>query len=230
MNPERHISSEALAESLDAAGEAHLAKCERCLAQRDALLSVRRAIGAMPRVAAPPNEAVAMLRDVARRARRTRIAGATAVAVALVALAVVVLRSRSNAPFSSTFMDEIALDHLHYKDNPSPAQYSGSRDEVAAWFASTLGHPMRLSRLEATDILGGRNCYLHGKYAALVLAERAHHRLSLFDIPSVSVRRAGCASAQGVRLCAIPDPDGGSRVLAGDLPEEEMMRLLAESL
>jgi len=89
---------------------------------------------------------------------------------------------------------------------------------------------MRLARLEATEMLGGRNCYLNGKYAALVLAVRAQHRLSLFGIPSVTARRVGCATAQGVRVCAIADPDGGSRVLAGDSPEDEMMRLLAESL
>jgi hypothetical protein len=127
-------------------------------------------------------------------------------------------------------MDEIALDHLHYVNHPNPAQFSGSREELARWFAPTLGHPMRLASLEATDYIGGRNCWLRGKYAALVLAERANHRLSLFDIPAVPPRRPACGSAQGVRVCAIPDPDGGARVIVGDLPDAEMMRLLGESI
>lgn len=229
MNVDPHVATERLADSLDAIAGAHVERCPKCRAQRDALVAVRSAIGDLDRAAAPPPEVARALRGVARRAVARRVA-LVLLAAALVALVVVAAGVRKTAPFQSSFMDEIALDHLHYRDHPTPAQFTGTRDEVAAWFAPTLGHPMRLAPLEATEIIGGRNCYLHGKYAALVLAERARHRLSLFDIPGVEAQRAGCATAQGVRVCAIADPDGGSRVLAGDLPEEEMMRLLAESL
>jgi hypothetical protein len=36
--------------------------------------------------------------------------------------------------------------------------------------------------------------------------------------------------ASGVNVCGVSDPHGGSRVLAGNLPEPEMLRLLDESM
>lgn len=201
---------------------------------RDAQEVVRAALGRLPRTAAPPAAAIALLERAARSERalrrRFRVAVLAAVTVVVAIGAVAVAGRRTADPFPAPFMDEIALDHLHYAQRTNGAQFSGPREDLARWFAPTLGHPMRLRPVEATDYHGGRNCWLRGKYAALVFAERAQHRLSLFEIPEVSPRRAACGISQGVRVCAVPDPDGGSRVLVGDLPEPEMMRLLSESI
>jgi hypothetical protein len=231
---DRHLSSEDLVESPEGTAAAHLAGCPICAERRRLLLEVRATIETLDRAAPPPRGALELLERAAQREqqRRRRWAWFALAAAAMgVAVAIVLgVRARTSQPFADAFMDEIALDHLHYVRHPSPAQFTGSREELARWFAPTLGHPMRLASLEATEYIGGRNCWLRGKYAALVLADRASHRLSLFDIPAVAPRRAACGSAQGVRVCAIPDPDGGARVIVGDLPDAEMMRLLVESI
>jgi hypothetical protein len=124
---------------------------------------------------------------------------------------------------------ELALDHLHYERNASAAEVSGDSERIEKYFARELNRPPRLAALEGTELVGGKRCRIGGEWSALVWLERAGHWLSFFSMPQDAVASRGCTHTQGINVCGIPDPRGGSRVLAGNLPQVEMLRLLDES-
>jgi hypothetical protein len=84
--------------------------------------------------------------------------------------------------------------------------------------------------LEAATVVGGKRCRIGGEWSALIWLERAGRWLSLFSMPQDAVATRGCVRASGVNVCGVADPQGGSRVLAGTLPDAEMLRLLDESM
>ncbi|MGH7271098.1 MAG: hypothetical protein ACREJ3_11770 [Polyangiaceae bacterium] len=234
MNRSEHLRDEDLADALTRAQEAHVDHCTECANRRSTTLAVQEAVRALPRAAEPPASALALLehpgsaRPWRRRTRRI-VLGALA-AAALAASVLVALRLQHHAPMSPALAEEIALDHLHYENKTQAAEVSGSTEQIDAYFTRTLQRDPRLAPLEATTLLGGKRCRIGGQWSALVWLERAGHWLSLFSMPQDAVARRGCVREAGVNVCGIRDPNGGARVLAGNLPNAEMLRLLDESM
>ncbi len=229
---DRHLSPEEIEGDLAGAGADHVRTCAACAQRRSALQLVHAGIASLGREAPPPAAAVALLGAAQRISRRRAWLAGGVVALSLFALATVaavLMARRSGSPLSVSLLDEIALDHLHYVHLDSASQFSGRASDIATWFRPTLGRVPRLADVEALSFRGARNCRLAGQRVALVFVERAGHRLSLFVMPRVSSRGAGCAESQRMRVCSIPDPQGGTRALVGDLAAREMLRLLAES-
>ncbi len=191
--------------------------------------AIRRALGALPRTAPVPEGALALLR--AHRGTRRRRSIALLVAAAMVtAVAAFAIQVRRSRPLPSDLTDELALDHLHYANRTEAAEVRGDPQTIASFFAERLGFTPHYGSIEAARFEGARSCRIGGKWTALAWVDRAGHWLSLFAMPEHVAQGRGCMMAQGVRVCASPDPRGGARVLVGDLPESEMLRLVDESL
>lgn len=232
-----HLPDERLIEAGARGEEAanHLETCAECRVRRDAALEVRGAIAKLDRQAPAPPEAIALLlraeeerpRAKARWARRAALGiGAAALASLVFAWAT---RRSPRQPLSRPLVDEIALDHLHYERRVEAAEVRGEPAELSAFFEDRIGFSPRLSAVEATTLAGGKACRIGGEWTALVWLERAGHWLSLFVMPGAEPSGRGCAESQGVRVCAVPDPGGGARVVVGALPPAEMLRLAEES-
>ncbi len=226
-----HIAVEDLAEPLTKSQQDHVAQCPLCNPRRQALLEVRRAVGALPRAAEVPAATMELL-DGQVRARRVprRFVALAAAAVMAVAAAALLLPMARRSALDAPLAEEIALDHLHYERRLEAAEVRGTPDEIAGFFERTLSRRPHFADLEATSLLGGKRCRIGGRWSALVWLDRAGRWLSLFALPQDAVHRRGCTRAAGVNVCAARDPAGGSRVLAGNLPDAELLRLLDESL
>jgi len=191
--------------------------------------AIRIALASLPRTAPVPEGALAVLR--AHRRRRRRRSMALLMVAAVVALvAAFAIQVRRSCPLPSDLTNELALDHLHYANRTDAAEVRGDPQTIAGWFSQRLGFTPHYGRIEAARFEGARACRIGGKWTALAWVDRAGHWLSLFAMPEHVARARGCTTAQGVRVCASPDPRGGARVLVGDLPESEMLRLVDESL
>ncbi len=193
---------------------------------------IRAALKTLPREAEVPAAALALLEGERRsRRRRRRFALAAAALAALVAItAGVWVVARPRLPVPRDLADELALDHLHYEHHAEAAEVRGDPAAVSAYFAHKLGFAPHYGAIEAATLLGAKPCRIAGKWTALLWLDRAGHWLSLFTMPEHDIRGRGCTTAEGVRVCSVPDPSGGARVLVGDLPESEMLRLASESL
>ncbi len=230
-----HLRDEELGDSLTRAQQGHVDHCTDCAHRRSAILAVQEAVRALPRTAEPPAAAMALLENPAKaqrpwsKRRWLIVAIGSATAVAAVVL-FVTLRSGHHAPMKDDLAQEIALDHLHYEHNTNAAEVSGSPDQIGDYFAQTLQRRPRLAPLEAATVVGGKRCRIGGEWSALIWLERAGRWLSLFSMPQDAVASRGCVRASGVNVCGVADPHGGSRVLAGNLPDAEMLRLLDESM
>lgn len=226
-----HIAVEDLAEPLTRSQQEHVSRCLRCHEQRQVLLAVRRAVGALPTAAEVPAATLALLSGrVRQRTIPLRLVALAAAAVVAIVTAGLLLPPGPRAALDAPLAEEIALDHLHYEHRLEAAEVRGTRDEVASFFERTLSRRPHLADLEATSLLGGKRCRIGGRWSALVWLDRAGRWLSLFALPQDAVRRRGCTRSAGVNVCAARDPAGGSRVLAGNLPDAELLRLLDESL
>jgi hypothetical protein len=233
MKLDAHLRDEELADEPSPEREAHLRGCAACRQRREAQLAVRLALRALSRDAAVPAAVRALLETQKRATRVRRLLVASAFAALLVAAAASVLvgmTRRPSTPMPSPLVDELALDHIHYEHRADLAEVRGDPAILSSYFGSRLGFAPHYGTLEAANFEGGKPCRIAGKWTALVWLDRAGHWLSLFAMPEHHADRRGCALAEGVRVCASPDPRGGARVLVGDLPEEEMLRLVDESL
>ena len=237
MNRSEHLRDEELGDALNRAQQRHMDQCRDCAHRRSTILAVQEAIHALPRTAEPPAKAMALLEGptVARarprwsRARWGVVVG-SAVAVAAAVVLFTMIRSDHRAAMNDELAQEIALDHLHYEHNTNAAEVSGSPDQIGDYFAQTLQRRPHLASLEAATVLGGKRCRIGGEWSALIWLERAGRWLSLFSMPQDAIASRGCVRASGVNVCGVVDPHGGSRVLAGNLPDAEMLRLLDESM
>ncbi len=237
MNRSEHLRDEELGDALTRAQQGHVDHCPDCANRRSTIRAVQEAVHALPRTAEPPAAALALLEDPSARRRgpwwrrhgRSALALAAAAAVAAIGV-LVTLRANDRAPMQESLAQEIALDHLHYEHRVEAAEVSGSADQIGDYFAQTLRRRPHLAPLEAANVVGGRRCRIGGEWSALIWLERAGQWLSLFSMPQDAVSSRGCARASGVNVCGVTDPHGGSRILAGNLPSTEMLRLLDESL
>ncbi len=231
MKPGVHLRDEDLLGPLLREQEEHLRACASCAGRASNQEQIRAAVRGMAREAPVPVAAATLLTEAAASSRLLRRWVALLAAVTIsVAVAVVWATHRPRGPLPAPLVDELALDHLHYERKVEAAQVKGDEASISAWFAGKLGFSPHLGSIEATTVEGAKPCRIAGQWTALVWLDRAGHWLSLFTMPQQTADRRGCASAQGVRVCASPDPRGGARVLVGDLPEGEMLRLVDESL
>lgn len=233
-----HLDELELADALTKPQQLHVAGCPDCAARRNVILAVRGAVSGLPRSAEPPAAALALVaktaampRQRSRWKRRARDLVRPLALGAAAALLVLLLGPRAlrPGPMDGALAQEIALDHLHYENDAGSAEVSGSAEQIDEFFARTLQRRPHLAAPEAAKLIGGKRCRIGGEWSALIWLERAGHWLSLFSMPQEAVVRRGCARASGVTVCGVPDPRGGSRVLAGRLPNQEMLRLLDES-
>lgn len=236
MNRSEHLREEDLGDALTRAQQAHVDHCPECAHRRSTILAVQEAVRALPRTAEPPAAALALLENPANARRPwskwhkvSVLLGSAAAAAAAVVL-FVALRSDDRAPMKNDLAEEIALDHLHYEHNTNAAEVSGTTNQIGDFFEQTLKRRPHLASIEAATVVGGKRCRIGGEWSALVWLERAGRWLSLFSMPQDAVARRGCVREVGVNVCGIRDPSGGSRVLAGNLPDAEMLRLLDESM
>lgn len=232
MKSNAHLRDHELLEPTTRAHEEHLASCAACRQRRDVQVTVRGAVKLVDREAPPSPAALALLQEAASKpsGRRWVLMIAAAALVVSATLVLFLKERRQQAPFPAPLVEELALDHLHYQHNVEAAEVRGDPATIASWFAGKLGFAPHLGAMEATSLEGAKPCRIAGKWTALVWLDRAGHWLSLFTMPEQIAYARGCASAQGVRVCAVPDPRGGSRVLVGDLSPEELLRLADESL
>jgi hypothetical protein len=237
MNRSEHLRDEELGDALNRVQQRHLDRCRDCAHRRSTILAVREAIHALPRTAEPPAATMALLagpiaarfRPRWHRGRWGAVAGVAAAVVAAVVL-FAMLHSDRRGAMNDALAQEIALDHLHYEHNANAAEVSGSPEQIGDYFARTLQRRPHLAQLEAANVVGGKRCRIGGEWSALIWLERAGRWLSLFSMPQEAVASRSCVRASGVNVCGVADPRGGSRVLAGNLPEAEMLRLLDESM
>lgn len=235
MNRSEHLRDEELGDSLTRAQQGHVDHCPDCAHRRSAILAVQEAVRALPRTAEPPAAAMALLENPAKarrpwsKRRWLSVALSSAATVAAVVL-FVTFRSGQRTPMKDELAEEIALDHLHYEHNANAAEVSGSTDQIGDYFEQTLKRRPHLAPIEAATVVGGKRCRIGGEWSALIWMERAGRWLSLFSMPQDAIARRGCVREAGVNVCGIRDPSGGSRVLAGNLPDTEMLRLLDESM
>lgn len=239
MNRSAHLGDEELSEALARAQQAHVDRCPDCARRRSAVLAVRQAVRGLPRTADPPAATMAVLeapRAAPHRPWWRRQRGGVSLAAAAAALLLVGLgvgwsaRPTQRAPMREALAQEIALDHLHYEHKREAAEISGSTDQIGDYFEQTLRRRPHLAPLEATSVVGAKRCRIGGEWSALIWLERAGRWLSLFSMPHDAVASRGCTRAAGVSVCGVPDPRGGARVLAGSLPDAELLRLLDESM
>jgi hypothetical protein len=226
-----HPSDEELLEP-SATTEAHLATCETCASRRDAHRTIRASLAELPRHAEIPAVARALLETRRRRSRtlqRAAVVGVSSAVVCAMLGAWFALHGPREA-LPKDLAEELALDHLHYEHHIEAAAVRGDPNAISAYFARTLGFAPHYGAIEAATFEGGKPCRIAGRWTALAWLDRAGHWLSLFTMPNHAMSARGCASAEGVHVCGAPDPNGGARVLVGDLSEAEMMRLVDESL
>ncbi len=235
MTRRGHLRDEDLGDALTRSQQHHVDTCSRCAHRRSTVLAVQEAVRSLPRTAEPPASALALLEEPRRPRRllwtsRKRWLVAASLAAAAAMLVIALRREhRDRGPMGDDLAQEIALDHLHYERNSRAAEVTGDSDRIESYFAETLHRRPNVAPLEGTELIGGKRCRIGGEWSALVWLERAGHWLSLFSMPQDAVATRGCTRASGVTVCGIPDPYGGSRVLAGNLPDAEMLRLLDES-
>lgn len=239
MSQLEHLRDDELDDALTRAQRAHLDQCSACACRRRTILAVREAVGALPRTADPPAAVAALLDDPSsarrppawQRHRTTLWVGAAAVTGLVFVVSVLhSVRRSERAPIQGSLAQEIALDHLHYENKAEAAEVSGSPEQIGEYFARTIRRRLHLAPLEATNVVGGKRCRIGGQWSALIWLERAGRWLSLFSMPQDAVAIRGCTRASEVNVCGVREPHGGSRVLAGNLPDAEMLRLLDESM
>lgn len=235
MSRPEHLRDEELGEALTRAQQHHVDQCPDCAHRRSTILAVQEAVRALPRTAEPPAAAMALLdtpkaaeRSWSKRRKWGLLAGSAAAVVAVALFAT--LRPGHRVAMNEALAQQIALDHLHYEHNSNAAEVKGSSEQIGDYFAQTLKRRPHLAPLEAATVVGGKRCRIGGEWSALIWLERAGRWLSLFSMPQDVVARRGCVHASGVNVCGVSDPQGGSRVLAGNLPDAEMLRLLDESM
>lgn len=231
MSRSGHLGDEELLGPHTNEEHVHLGVCSSCSQRKSNQEWIRAAIRDLDRTAPAPPDAVALLAEAAAPSplRRLWLTG-TAVALAGIVAATVWAVRRPLAPLPAPVVDELALDHLHYEHKTDAAAVKGNEATIASYFTDKLGFSPHLGPLEAVTIEGAKPCRIAGHWTALVWLDRAGHWLSLFTMPQQIADGRGCSRAEGVLVCASPDPRGGARVLVGDLPQPEMMRLLKESL
>ncbi len=236
MNRHEHVENEALYDELTLAQRDHVALCTECAQRHRTALAVKTAVAALPREAPASAAVLALLEAKAAESRwrwprqRPWFALAAAATVLAAVYLVVVSQPRQRPPMNHELAQEIALDHLHYENNSNAAEITGSLGQIDDFFAQTIKRRPRLALLEAANVVGGKRCRIGGEWSALIWLERAGRWLSLFSMPQDAIASRGCMRAAGVNVCGVGDPHGGSRVLAGNLPEPEMLRLLDESM
>ncbi len=209
-----------------AAVDAHLTTCASCRTRLQALRALKHSIARLPSREEPPGAVRAhidALRLGVPSARRPRRAVAVA-ALAVAAGAVFVLLQPSDP--TARLADDLVADHLHSVPEVRPAEIATSdAAAIERFFGDHLAfHPV-VPDLPAATLLGARLCQIEGRRVELLFYRQQNRTLSLF-VSDRPVARDDCWAARGHHVCS-RSKDGLTLLLVGQLPADELRRLLA---
>jgi anti-sigma factor RsiW len=124
--------------------------------------------------------------------------------------------------------DDLVADHLRSVPDVRPAEIaSDDRGAILRFFAGHVPFPAVVPELPGAELLGGRLCQIEGRRVELLFYRREERTLSLFvtDTPSGD---ANCWETRAHHVCS-RSHGRTSMLLVGQLPADELRRLLAES-
>lgn len=210
--------------------EAHLATCPACRAQLATLRALKHAISHLPS-SEEPTGAVRARVDALRLGQRARrpwraVGLSMAAAGVLVALSTLMLR-RVGDPVAR-LADDLVADHLHSVPEVRPAEIASSDPaELTRFFSGHVPFSAVVPKLPGATLLGGRLCKIEERRVELLFYKREQRTLSLFisDRPGTS---AGCRESRGHHVCS-RSQGNLTMLLVGELPADELSRLLNES-
>ncbi len=209
----------------------HLARCGTCRACMESLRAVKHAVARLPSQEEPPGAVrahVEALRLDQRARRKWRIvAPAAAAAVLVVAVAATLLVRRGS--HTAQLAEDLIADHLSSVPDVKPAEIASSdRGDVARFFAEHLPFAAVVPELPGTQLLGARVCRIEGRRVELLFYRRENRTLSLFVTDS-PVDGGQCWAARGHHVCSRSNAEL-TLLLVGELPADELRRLLDESV
>lgn len=234
-----HASNERLSAYLDDAGhlvaeraglETHLADCAQCANRLDALRALKHAVARLPSREEPTGavrtHVEALRLEQPPRERRRRVFGLAAAA----ALAVTVAASYAirRVDHAAGLADDLVADHLSSVPEVRPAEIaSNDRASIAQFFGDHVPFPVVVPDVPGADLLGARLCRIEGRRVELLFYRREGRTLSLF-VTDNPVAGGACWAARGHHVCSRVQGKT-AMLLVGELPADELRRLLDES-
>jgi len=210
---------------------AHLSACPDCYTRLESLRALKHAVARLPSREEPPGAIRARI-DVLRfgqRARpRWRMVALTVGPVAAAVVAVWGGLTVRNDTQAARLADELVMDHLHSVPEVRPAEIASSdRNEIMQFFVDHLPFRPLVPDVPGTQLIGARLCQIGALRVELLFYQREARTLSLFvtDQPIASDR---CWSAHDHHVCGRSIAQV-SMLLVGQLPADELRRLLDES-
>lgn len=220
----------ALAPSERDAVASHLATCGVCRACLESLRAVKHVVARLPSQEEPPGAVRAHV-EALRLNQRPRwrwrsVALAAAAAVVMVIAATLVVRRGGH---TAQLAEDLIADHLSSVPEVKPAEIASSdRGDVVRFFAEHLPFAAVVPELPGTQLLGARLCRIEGRRVELLFYRRENRTLSLFVTDS-PVAAGQCWAARGHHVCSRSDAQL-TLLLVGELPADELRRLLDESV
>jgi len=209
----------------------HLATCGICRAYLESMRAVKHAVARLPSQEEPPGTIrahVEALRLDRRHRRGLKIVAPVATAAVLVVaiVATVALRRGDRA---AQLAEYLIADHLSSVPEVKPAEIaSNDREDVARFFAEHLPFAAVVPVLPGTQLMGARLCRIEGRRVELLFYRREGQTLSLF-VTDTPVAGGPCWAARGHHVCSRSNAEL-TLLLVGELPAEELRRLLDESV
>jgi anti-sigma factor RsiW len=155
------------------------------------------------------------------------VAPAAAAAVLVVAVGSTLVMRRSG--HMEQLAEDLIADHLSSVPEVKPAEIASSdRADVVRFFAEHLPFAAVVPELPGTQLLGARLCRIEGRRVELLFYRRENRTLSLFVTDS-PVAAGQCWAGRGHHVCSRSDAKL-TFLLVGELPADELRRLLDESL
>lgn len=219
---------------------AHLRECDSCQAHFEAQTEWARILHEKLPCELAPASLQARIANLAERRQSSRFywphtrPARTAVA-ALALLVVGFLAWWTYRIPSQRFFEELCEDHAKYLSAESQLQ-SNDPAAIEAWFLGQAGFGVRVPKLENTELLGSRLCFLKRRKAALIFYRRQGRPVSLFELSESDVSLSALnrmvidgspiwhKSLNGYSLVAFENR-GVVSMLVSDLRESELLAL-----
>jgi anti-sigma factor RsiW len=209
--------------------QAHLPECPACRSRLESLRAIKHAVARLGDREEPPGAVrshVEALRLASKAPRLwRRCAWAAAVAAAVAGTALWSFRASNEV---DRLADELVADHLHSVPEVRPAEVSSSDPaEIERFFARHLPFAAVVPDLPGAALIGGRLCQIEGRRVELLFYRHEDRTLSLFATDR-QLLEEGCHGARGHQVCS-RSMGGLTFLLVGELPEDELRRLLLEA-
>ncbi len=210
--------------------EAHLGECVPCSQRLESLRALKHAIARLPSREEPPGAVRAhvealQLGKAPHGRHRTRLLMAAAAAAAVLVITGLAMRRDHR---TAGLADDLVADHLSSVPEVRPAEIASSdRDAILRFFAEHVPFAAVVPNVPGAELLGARLCRIEGRRVELLFYRRENRTLSLF-VSDSPVATGGCREARGLHVCSRP-VGGLALLLVGELPADELRRLLNES-